>query len=50
LDRWRERSITLGKTVTVADRRGVVSGIREDGALIVDGIPITSGDVTLLEM
>jgi BirA family biotin operon repressor/biotin-[acetyl-CoA-carboxylase] ligase len=50
LDRWRERSITLDKTVTVAGRRGVVSGIREDGALIVDGIPITSGDVTLLEM
>ena len=50
LDRWRQRSITLDKTVTVAGRRGVVSGIREDGALIVDGIPITSGDVTLLEM
>ena len=50
LDRWRERSITLGKTVDVAGRRGSVSGIREDGALIVDGIPITSGDVTLLEM
>ena len=50
LDRWRSRSITLGKTVDVEGRRGVVSGIREDGALIVDGIPITSGDVNLLEM
>ena len=50
LERWSERSITLGKRVEVAGRVGVATGIREDGALIVDGVPITSGDVSLVEM
>ena len=50
LDRWSERSITLGKHVKVAGRVGVATGIRADGALIVDGIPVTSGDVNLVEM
>ncbi len=50
LDLWRQRSITLGKVVEVAGQVGVATGIREDGALIVDGVPITSGDVNLVEM
>ena len=50
LDRWVERSITLGKSVEVANRVGVATGIRADGALLVDGVPVTSGDVNLVEM
>lgn len=48
-DRWRERSFTLGKWVSVAGRKGLATGIREDGALIVDGISVTTGDVHLVE-
>ena len=50
LDRWVQRSITLGKRVEVAGRVGVATGIRDDGALLVDGVPVTSGDVNLVEM
>ena len=50
LERWRKRSITLGKRVETGGRVGVATGIREDGALIVDGVPVTSGDVNLVEM
>ena len=50
LDRWTERSITLGKRVETGGRVGIATGIRADGALIVDGIPVTSGDVNLVEM
>ena len=50
LDRWKERSITLGKHVEVAGRVGVATGIRADGALIVDGVTVSSGDVNLVEM
>lgn len=49
-DLWRERTHMLGQTVTIQDRQGIATGIREDGALIVDGIPITTGDVHLVEM
>ena len=49
LERWVKRSITLGKRVEVAGRVGVATGIRADGALFVDGIPVTSGDVNLVE-
>ena len=49
-DRWIKRSITLGKRVEVAGRVGVATGIRSDGALLVDGVPVTSGDVNLVEM
>lgn len=50
LERWIQRSITLGKRVETAGRVGVATGIREDGALIVDGVPVTSGDVNLVEI
>lgn len=50
LERWTERSITLGKRVQTGERVGVATGIRADGALIVDGVPVTSGDVNLVEM
>ena len=50
LDLWVQRSITLGKRVQTGGRVGVATGIRADGALIVDGVPVTSGDVNLVEM
>ena len=49
-DLWRQRTQMIGQTVTIQDRQGIATGIREDGALIVDGIPITTGDVHLVEM
>ncbi len=46
LDRWRAH--TLGRRVRVAGREGVATGLREDGALLVDGAPILAGDVELV--
>ena len=48
-DRWRERSFTLGKWVSVAGRKGLATGIREDGALMSWDISVTTGDVHLVE-
>ena len=52
LQRWRERSDTLGRRVRVElpgdTREGIAEDIGEDGALIVDGIPVHAGDVVHL--
>ena len=48
-DRWRKYSYTLGKWVSVGGRTGQATGIREDGALLVGGYPVTTGDVHLVE-
>jgi BirA family biotin operon repressor/biotin-[acetyl-CoA-carboxylase] ligase len=48
LDRWRARAHTLGRRVRVAGREGLATGLREDGALLVDGVPILAGDVELV--
>lgn len=48
LDPWRARSMTLGRRVTVAGREGVATGLRDDGALLVDGEPVLAGDVELV--
>jgi BirA family biotin operon repressor/biotin-[acetyl-CoA-carboxylase] ligase len=48
LEPWRARSITLGRRVRVGDREGVATGLREDGALLVDGAPVLAGDVELV--
>lgn len=48
-ERWRKHSYTLGKWVSVGGITGQATGIREDGALIVGGIPVTTGDVQLVE-
>jgi len=48
LDLWRARSRTLGRQVRVAGREGLATGLREDGALLVDGQPVLAGDVELL--
>jgi len=48
LDGWRSRSRTLGRRVRVAGRQGLATGLREDGALLVDGEAVLAGDVELL--
>lgn len=48
LDRWRARARTLGRRVQVNGREGIAQDIRDDGALMVDGVPVLAGDVSLL--
>lgn len=52
VQRWRERSDTLGRRVRVelpgGAREGVAEDISDDGALIVDGVPVHVGDVVHL--
>jgi len=48
LDPWRRRACMLGRTVQVGDRTGIATGIRDDGALLIDGHPILTGDVALV--
>lgn len=48
LDLWRSRSHTLGRQVRVLGTslmEGVATGIRDDGALLVNGHPVTTGEV-----
>jgi BirA family transcriptional regulator, biotin operon repressor / biotin---[acetyl-CoA-carboxylase] ligase len=49
LELWRSRTTMLGTLVTVGDITGVAEDVREDGALIIDGKAILSGDVSLVE-
>lgn len=48
LDGWRRRSRTLGRRVSVAGVEGLATGIRADGALMVDDVPVLTGDVSLI--
>ncbi len=52
LQRWRLRSDTLGRRVKVVlpagEREGLAEDIAEDGALVVDGVPVHVGDVVHL--
>ncbi len=45
LDLWRRRSHTLGRRVRIDGREGTATALRDDGALIVDGQAITTGEV-----
>ena len=49
LGRWRELSVTLGRLVRVELPGGIREGVAEDidasGALIVDGVAVSAGDV-----
>ena len=49
LDRWRERAVMLGEEVVVGEVRGVATGLRSDGALIVGGQAVLAGDVELVQ-
>lgn len=52
LDRWRERSVTLGRQVVVGDVAGEAIGLDPDGALVVRTASgpkrIVAGDVALV--
>lgn len=48
LELWRARSRTLGRRVAVGELRGTATGLRGDGALLIDGRPILAGDVSLI--
>ena len=50
LDLWRSRSNTLGRRVRVGDREGVATGLREDGALMLDGEAMLAGDVEMVAL
>lgn len=45
LELWRRRAHTLGRTVTVAGRTGRATGLRDDGALLLDGAPVLFGEI-----
>lgn len=45
LSLWRHRAHTLGKHVRIGAVEGVASGLRDDGALIVGGVPILAGEI-----
>ncbi len=48
LDQWRSRSHTLGRRVRIAGKEGVATGLRDDGALLVDGAPVLAGEVEMV--
>ncbi len=45
LDVWRARAHTLGRHVRVGGVEGVAEALRDDGALIVGGVPVTTGEI-----
>ena len=53
LARWRELSDTIGKKVRVELPDRIVEGIAEDidsaGALVVDGVPVSAGSLSVLD-
>ena len=49
LDRWRRRALYMGQTIRVRDIEGVMTGIRDDGALLIGEHVIFTGDVELVE-
>jgi BirA family biotin operon repressor/biotin-[acetyl-CoA-carboxylase] ligase len=48
LELWRELSHTLGRRVRVGEVEGRAGAIRDDGALLIDGVAVLAGDVQLL--
>ncbi len=48
LAQWRSVSHTLGRRVRIGDIAGTARSIRADGALLVDGQAVLTGDVELL--
>jgi BirA family transcriptional regulator, biotin operon repressor / biotin---[acetyl-CoA-carboxylase] ligase len=54
MERWRARAHTIGRRVVVRDgpgrviAEGLATGVRDDGALLVDGQAVLTGDVALL--
>lgn len=48
LELWRERAHTLGRRVRVGGLEGLATALRDDGALIVGGVAVTTGEVELV--
>jgi BirA family biotin operon repressor/biotin-[acetyl-CoA-carboxylase] ligase len=46
LNLWRQRAHTLGKYVRIGAIEGVATGLRDDGALLVDGTPVLAGEIS----
>ncbi|MDP2313025.1 MAG: biotin--[acetyl-CoA-carboxylase] ligase [Pseudomonadota bacterium] len=42
---WRQRAHTLGKQVRIGAIEGLATGLRDDGALLVDGVPVLAGEI-----
>lgn len=47
LELWRRRAHTLGRRVRIGEIEGVATHLRDDGALIVDGAAVTTGEIGL---
>jgi len=48
LAQWRSRNRTIGRRVRIGQKEGMVTGIRADGALLLDDEPVLAGDVELI--
>lgn len=46
LDLWRAHSHTLGRRVRLGAVEGEATGLADDGALLVDGVPVHVGELT----
>ena len=46
---WLKRNRTLGRRIKIGERSGIATGLRDDGALLLDGYPILTGDVELID-
>lgn len=49
LECWRKRALYMGQRIRVRDIEGVMTGIRDDGALLINEHVIFTGDVELVE-
>lgn len=49
LDRWKSCALYMGQKIRVQDIEGIMTGIRDDGALLIEDTPILTGDVELVE-
>ncbi len=45
LDVWRARAHTLGRHVRVGEVAGIAESLRDDGALVIGGVAVTTGEV-----
>ncbi len=48
LERWRACAHTLGRHVRIGQVEGIAEDVRDDGALIVGGVAVTTGEVALV--
>ncbi len=45
LDLWRQMAQTLGRWVRIGNVEGIATDLRDDGALIVGGVPVLTGEL-----